>query len=167
MLQITQFEDGVSRIDIGADDSLFIERQKMNLIKKKKSNVAPVAAAISLPLLAILMIAILVGVNLFQASNTASNRDAVVADLNNIAANAQMYYKKPASLGGGGNSFVGFEIPTEMASNENGNYSILKSGSEHSIVLLGKGVETGDDGNSLLSFIATINVYQINISRKN
>lgn len=36
ILQLTQFEDGVTRIDFGADDSLFNKRQKMSFVKKKK-----------------------------------------------------------------------------------------------------------------------------------
>lgn len=36
ILQLTQFEDGVARIDFGADDSLFNKRQKMSFVKKKK-----------------------------------------------------------------------------------------------------------------------------------
>lgn len=36
ILQLTQFEDGVARIDFGTDDSLFNKRQKMSFVKKKK-----------------------------------------------------------------------------------------------------------------------------------
>ncbi|QQR50065.1 hypothetical protein IPF86_03215 [Candidatus Nomurabacteria bacterium] len=36
ILELTQFEDGVARIDFGADDSLFNKRQKMSFVKKKK-----------------------------------------------------------------------------------------------------------------------------------
>ncbi len=36
ILQLTQFEDGVARIDFGASDSVFNKRQKMSFVKKKK-----------------------------------------------------------------------------------------------------------------------------------
>ena len=36
MLQVTQFEDGVARLDFGHNDSVFTKRQKMDFSKKKK-----------------------------------------------------------------------------------------------------------------------------------
>lgn len=68
-------------------------------------------------------IAVVVGINLFTASSEESAKDSVVADCTNIGAMAQQYYRKPTSMGGGGNSFVGFTIPTNLASNANGSYA--------------------------------------------
>ncbi len=59
-------------------------------------------------------IAVVVGINLFNANAVASNRDAVISDLNNLGAMAQQYYKKPASMAGGGNTFTGWTIPTQL-----------------------------------------------------
>jgi hypothetical protein len=36
LLQVTQFEDGVARLDFGHNDSVFTKRQKMDFLKKKK-----------------------------------------------------------------------------------------------------------------------------------
>lgn len=112
-------------------------------------------------------IAIVVGINLFQASAIQANRDAVVADLNNLAAQAQQYYKKPTSLGGGGNSFVGFTIPTGMASNANGTYTISTAGTATQIVFQGVGTETGDNGSSGVTHRATVTATSITITKVN
>lgn len=60
-------------------------------------------------------IAIVVGINLFNANAEESAKDTVVSGATNIAAMAQQYYKKPKSMGGGGNSFAGFSIPSNLA----------------------------------------------------
>ena len=54
-------------------------------------------------------IAIVVGINLFNANAETSTQDSIVSQGTNIGALAQQYYKKPVTMGGGGNSFV----PTE------------------------------------------------------
>jgi len=112
-------------------------------------------------------IAIVVGINLFQASAIQSNRDAIVADLNNLASQAQMYFKKPTSLGGGGNSFVGFTIPTGMGSNANGTYTIATAGTATTIVFQGVGTEKGDDGATGVTHKATVTATAITIAKTN
>ena len=49
-------------------------------------------------------IAIVVGINLFNANSISSNRDAVISDLNNLAALAHQFYAKPTAMAGGGNT---------------------------------------------------------------
>jgi hypothetical protein len=67
-------------------------------------------------------IAIAVGLSLFSAQSIESNRDALINDINNLNAHAYQYYIRPTSMGGGGGSFVGYTIPTKMASNDNATY---------------------------------------------
>jgi hypothetical protein len=55
---------------------------------------------------------------------TIENRNAIIADMNNIAAHAYQYMIRPSSMGGGGGSYAGYRIPIAMASNQNGNYSV-------------------------------------------
>lgn len=54
-----------------------------------------------------------------------SNRDAIINDLNNLAAQAYQYRIRPSSMGGGQGSYAGFKIPARMASNGNGTYETL------------------------------------------
>jgi len=51
-------------------------------------------------------IAVVVGINLFNANAESSTQDSLVSQGTNIGALAQQYYKKPVSMGGGGNSFT-------------------------------------------------------------
>lgn len=83
-------------------------------------------------------IAIVVGINLFSASSLEANRDGVVADNMNLAALAQQYYKKPTGLGGGNNSFTGFNIPALLATTANGTYTRVATADN--VVITGTGV---------------------------
>jgi hypothetical protein len=68
-------------------------------------------------------IAIAVGLSLFTAQSIQSNKDAIINDINNIAASAYQYRIRPASMGGGNNAYTNFSIPVKMSSNENGTYT--------------------------------------------
>jgi hypothetical protein len=69
-------------------------------------------------------IGIAVGIQMFGASSTSANKDALVNDINNIAANAKQYRSKIRSMGGGGNSYVGYVLPSQMSSNDDGSFSL-------------------------------------------
>ena len=68
-------------------------------------------------------IAIAVGLSLFSAQSVQSNRDAIINDLNNLAAQGYQFYIRPSSMGGGQGSYSSFSIPSKMLANENGTYS--------------------------------------------
>ncbi|MEJ2615545.1 MAG: hypothetical protein P8Z35_11340 [Ignavibacteriaceae bacterium] len=65
-------------------------------------------------------IAVVVGINLFNANAESSTQDSLVSQGTNIGAMAQQYFKKPTAMGGGGNSFAGFDtkvwghLPTNL-----------------------------------------------------
>jgi type II secretory pathway pseudopilin PulG len=109
-------------------------------------------------------IAVAVGINMFTASAAAANRDAVASDLQNLAAMAQQHYRRPTALGGGNQSFDGsgidgtagnaddgsnWTIPSQLASNMNGNYNATTAWD--SVVIVGVGTEIGDNGTSAVS----------------
>ncbi len=89
-------------------------------------------------------IAVVVGINVFTASSTAANRDAVIADMTNLASMAQQFYRKPSALGGGNNTFTNWAIPTQLLANANGSYSVAVAAQQ--VTLNGVGRELGDDG---------------------
>lgn len=67
-------------------------------------------------------IAIVVGINLFNANAEESAKDTLVSEGTNLGALAQQFYKKPVALGGGGNSFttsngapLAFAVPSQLA----------------------------------------------------
>jgi Tfp pilus assembly protein PilE len=90
-------------------------------------------------------IAVVVGINVFTASSSQSNRDAVIADLTNLASMAQQYYRKPTALGGGNQAFTGWTIPTNLATTGNGTYP-APTVSANSVTIVGTGNQLGNDG---------------------
>ncbi len=52
-------------------------------------------------------------------------RDAIINDLNNIAAQAYQYRIRPSSMGGGNGSYLGFMLPERMRSNSNATYRAI------------------------------------------
>jgi hypothetical protein len=89
-------------------------------------------------------IAVVVGINLFSAHSTSSNRDAVVSDLTTLVGSAQLFYRKPLPLGGGGISFTNWTIPTQLTTTANGSYTATVTAA--SVTLVGTGKQTGTDG---------------------
>src|SRR4030066_201168 len=75
-------------------------------------------------------IAVVVGINLFNANAEEAAKDGVVSDCTNLGAMAQQFYKKPISMGGGGNIFTvngGFVIPANLVTTANGNYGVVNA----------------------------------------
>lgn len=85
-------------------------------------------------------IAVVVGINLFNAQAISANREAVISDLNNLGAMAMQYYKKPVSMAGGGNTYTNWTIPTQLQSTANGSYD-LTTLTPQSITITGTGNE--------------------------
>jgi hypothetical protein len=84
-------------------------------------------------------IAIVVGMGVFRSSAVDSNRDIVTNETLNLAANAMTYYKKPKSLSGGENTFIGWTIPNHLQSTEGGTY--LSETYQDSAIIIGTGTE--------------------------
>ena len=108
-------------------------------------------------------IAVVVGINLFTANAVSSNRDGVVADLNNLGAMAQQFYRKPTSMGGGGNTFTGWVIPTKTDTTPNGTYSATVSA--QSVTIVGTGTEMNNG--SAIVHTATIAPTTITVVKTN
>jgi Tfp pilus assembly protein PilE len=99
-------------------------------------------------------ITVAVGITMFIDDAVNANRDAVTNDLVDLASRAQQYFRKPAALGGGGNSFAGLTADaaglrklTNQAKNANGIYAIQTAGTATGLVIQGIGTEHGDATN--------------------
>lgn len=91
-------------------------------------------------------IAVVVGINVFTASSSQANRDAVISDLTNLASLAQQYYRKPIALGGGGNTFTSWAVPTSLDTTGNGIYTATVAA--QTVTIVGTGNENGNNGTS-------------------
>jgi hypothetical protein len=72
----------------------------------------------------IIGIAITVGISIVSAQTMATNRDALVNDLNHLASYAYQYRLRLRTMGGGQGDYTDFVIPPKMAVNEDGTYTI-------------------------------------------
>jgi hypothetical protein len=81
-------------------------------------------------------IAIAVGLSLFAANSVQANKDAIVNDINNLAANAYQYYIRPASMAGGASDYTKYTVPFKMSSNDNATY-VASAGSTTSLTFTG------------------------------
>jgi len=113
-------------------------------------------------------IAVVVGINVFTASSAQANRDAVIADLTNLASLAQQHYRKPEALGGGGNSFDkggpngnGWEVPPSLIKTPNMSADVVATVTANSVTLVGVGTEIGNDGATNLQVTMTVTPTEI------
>ena len=81
-------------------------------------------------------IAIAVGIAQFGAHSTQANKDGVTSGLINLSANAYQYRIRPTTMGGGGNSYAGYTVPSKMVTDDNGAYA-LSSATATQIVFTG------------------------------
>ena len=92
-------------------------------------------------------IAVVVGINLFNANAETSTQDSIVSQGTNIGAMAQQYFKKPTSMGGGGNSFTNFDtkvwpnLPTNLTNSTDATWEISTAGTDASIEFTATPVE--------------------------
>jgi len=93
-------------------------------------------------------IAVVVGINLFNANAETSTQDSIVSQGTNIGAMAQQYFKKPTSMGGGGNSFTDFDskvwpnLPNNLTNSTDATWIISSAGDDASIEFTASPVET-------------------------
>ena len=88
-------------------------------------------------------IAVVVGINLFNANAESSTQDSIVSQGTNIGAMAQQYYKKPTAMGGGGNNFAGFDgtywtnLPANLKASTDANWAtpVVTAGATGNVVL--------------------------------
>ena len=91
-------------------------------------------------------IAIAVGISMFSSSSVQANKDAIVNDLNNLAADAYQYKIRPSTMGGGAGSYANYNVPTKLASNDNGAFT-ASSASATAVTL--KGASSSYAGSSV------------------
>jgi hypothetical protein len=96
-------------------------------------------------------IAISVGLSLFSAQSIQSNKDAMINDMNNLAANAYQFRIRPRSMGGGSGAYTGYNIPQRLASNENASY--VATPSANAITVVGTSVQNAT--NSITAVVAS------------
>ncbi len=105
--------------------------------------------------------AVLWGIGLFRGSAIESKRDLLISESADIASHAISYYKKPFQFNGGGNSFLGWEIPTKMVSTEAGSY--IANVTADQVIITGTGTEvvTGTDSIKIQTMVSDSGYYSV------
>ena len=111
-------------------------------------------------------IAVAVGITMFNAQATNSNRNAMVADMNNFAASALAFYKTPTTHGGGGTSWsanvdnignwLGHSYDTSANTLSTGNGVYTLSVASDVLTIVGVGTEMGNDGSTSVGATLTV-----------
>ena len=108
-------------------------------------------------------IAVAVGITMFNAQATNSNRQAIVGDMNNQASSALAFYKTPLTHGGGAGSFIdadavgtwiGYDWDGSILTTGNGTFTLAVAGDVLTIV--GTGTEIGNNGSTNVSATMTV-----------
>lgn len=92
-------------------------------------------------------VAIALSITLFRANAIDRKRELLVNESHNIGSIAISYYKKPIMIGGGGQTFTGWQIPPALQSTVNGSYSAQVSA--NNVVITGTGTEVVTGGDSI------------------
>lgn len=109
-------------------------------------------------------IAVVFSITLFRQKAIDSKRDLLINECGNLAMDAMKYYKKPSTLGGGGNSFAGWSIPDILLKTATGNYTTTTGNYSttifrDSVLIIGTGNEVVNGTDSVK---VQVSVYQNN-----
>jgi hypothetical protein len=90
-------------------------------------------------------IAILLGIAIFRQSSIDQKRDLLINEGLTVANNAREYFHKPIPYGGGGYSFDGWQIPSQMITSANGSYTATVNPTSVEITGIGNELVSGTD----------------------
>ena len=107
-------------------------------------------------------IAIAVSISLFRENAIESKRDVLIEETTSLGMMAIQYFKKPPEIGGGGKSFQGWSIPSQMVTTVNGNFMIADVQPDHvDITGTGSEVVTGGDSIQVTTTVTADTLYTI------
>ena len=115
--------------------------------------------------LIIIAIAVAISISLFRANAIEGKRDILIEETTSIGMMALQYYKKPQEFGGGGKSFLGWQIPSHMNQTVNGNF-ITANIQADEVRIIGTGTEvvTGGDSIQVETVVTSNNMYTVIIN---
>jgi hypothetical protein len=115
--------------------------------------------------LIIVAIAIAISVSLFRSNAIDGKRDILVEETTSLGVMALQYFKKPTELGGGGKSFLGWTIPSQMVTTINGNFMTASiQADEVRITGTGSEVVTGGDSIKVETVVNSDQMYTVIIN---
>ena len=101
-------------------------------------------------------IAVAVGINLFSASVTESNREELVSALVSLGAMAQEYYQTPAMFGGGNRKFKKWKIPKFYKKFEAGKIKVKVNNKGNEVTITATGTAKGRNNRNKVKIEAKV-----------
>jgi hypothetical protein len=101
-------------------------------------------------------LAIVTGMDMFNTYMQENTREQLINHSLTILSKAEEYYKKPVDLGGGGGSYQGFTLPSDLTRNELGRFKINLAANKNRVNINARGDVTGNDGENPVRIIARI-----------
>ena len=115
--------------------------------------------------LIIVAIAIAISISMFRENAIESKRDILIEETTSLGMMALQYFKKPSEIGGGGKSFLGWSIPSQMETTVNGNFMTADIQPDHiDITGTGSEVVTGNDSIQVLTTVTADTMYTVIIN---
>ncbi len=105
-------------------------------------------------------IAIAISIQLFRSNAIEAKRDILMEETTSLGMMALQYFKKPAEMGGGGKSFIGWTIPSQMIKTVNGNF-MTSTLAPDQVIITGTGTEVVT-GNDSIKVETTVTANEIN-----
>ena len=90
-------------------------------------------------------IAVVLGIFIFRQNSIDQKRDLLINEGLTVANNAREYFYKPVVYDGGGYSFDGWQIPSQMVTSANGSYTSTVSPTSVEIIGTGNELVSGTD----------------------
>lgn len=145
---------GIPAWVMGHKDLKKISNGLISYNAKSSTQIGMVLGIISsaLTMLALIGVIMALSISIFLGpSSVDKNREAVIYDCMTAAFDAQYYYRKPVSLGGGGNSFIGYDnfMSKEKSETSNGLISV-ENIADGSLSIVGIGNEYGKDETNMV-----------------
>jgi hypothetical protein len=124
----------------------FLEYSGTSNYKKRKEILGQQQLLLIVLAIIVVGIAIAVSIQLFRSNAIEAKRDVLIEETTNLGLMALHYYKKPAMLGGGSNSFSNWTIPAGLVTSVNGNFMVATI-EQDQVIITGTGSEvvTGVD----------------------
>ena len=101
-------------------------------------------------------IAVMIGISLFAASATETNREQLVSALTSLGSFAQEYYIKPGTFGGGNRKFKGWKIPKAYGKFEGGKFKVKFNKKKDELTITATGNEKGRNNKNKVEVEATV-----------
>ena len=88
---------------------------------------------------------------LFGTYHASHERDVIIQRMNILVGEAKKYAAKPATLGGGDGSYLGFAPPTKLSVTSD--FHIFTTAGDNWVLFQGFGTTTGEDGRTPVEVI--------------